>query len=103
MPGGKPIRYMVDIFKLKPESAIYIRCVNAELPAFEVEEDWLVEGQYYRFLGFVETALNHGDDMALIIGDAQTNRVMKASPAYRSYRSSRFDMEERHLIVLYQN
>ena len=91
---------MPDIHSIHPVQAVYIPCVDATLPAFPVDGDWLEEGKFYRYLGYVENAINHNEDSSFLIADILTNRPLQAAEGYKGYRSSRFDMSRALTIIL---
>lgn len=85
---------MVNLFIPPSYMAVYAKCIDASMPAFEPEE-WVEQGKVYPVKHFTEP-LNQGDGFAVTIVDEDGVEI-HPSASHWSFASHRFEMYTLHL------
>ncbi|MDX5347835.1 MAG: hypothetical protein LPJ89_01975 [Hymenobacteraceae bacterium] len=85
---------MVNLIVPPGYLAVYAKCVDANMPAFEPDE-WIEEGKVYRVKHYTEP-LNESEGMALTILDEEGEEI-HPSASHWSFASHRFQLFSVHL------
>lgn len=85
---------MVNLFVPPSYMAVYAKCIDASMPAFEPEE-WIEEGKVYPVKHFTEP-LNQGEGFAVTIMDEDGIEIHPSS-SHWSFASGRFELYTLHL------
>ena len=85
---------MVNLFVPPSYMAVYAKCIDASMPAFNPEE-WIEQGKIYPVKHFTEP-LNQGEGFAITIVDEDGVEIHPSS-SHWSFGSHRFEMYTLHL------